>query len=152
MRAVVGADGRPHEKLTLSGELYLQTFGATDPDDVPEIVSQPRFARGEVWTTGLLYGAASAAVEVTPLVGLNGVLLANLTDPSALAMVSLSWSVSDEATVGAGVMAGLGAAIELLQMAMPLGRQGDWRDLAADALGVALSLLIWGVIRRFGRR
>jgi VanZ family protein len=39
---------------------------------------------------------------------------------------------------------GLGVAVELLQAGLGFGRHGDWRDLAADSVGVlaALALLV----------
>ncbi|MFD2787006.1 VanZ family protein [Hymenobacter rubripertinctus] len=44
---------------------------------------------------------------------------------------------------------GMGAAIELLQMGMDLGRNGEWSDILSDALGVvAGSALMW-FTRRF---
>jgi VanZ family protein len=46
----------------------------------------------------------------------------------------------------------LAVVVEALQGAMGLGRHADWRDLVADALGVAAALAIaWtvsGVVRR----
>lgn len=44
---------------------------------------------------------------------------------------------------------GLGAAIEVLQATMGFGRTGDWRDFAADSLGVGLALLAWLPLRRW---
>jgi hypothetical protein len=44
---------------------------------------------------------------------------------------------------------GLGIGIELLQAAMGFGRQGDWRDFAADSIGVGLALLAWMPLRRW---
>ncbi len=43
---------------------------------------------------------------------------------------------------------GLGAAIEVLQATMGFGRDGDWRDFAADSVGVATALLCWLPMRR----
>jgi VanZ family protein len=43
---------------------------------------------------------------------------------------------------------GLGAAIELAQATMGFGRDGDWRDLAADTVGVAVALGLYLLIRR----
>jgi VanZ family protein len=48
----------------------------------------------------------------------------------------------------AGFALALGALVEVLQAAMPLGRDGDWRDWIADSVGVAAALLIWAVARR----
>ena len=43
--------------------------------------------------------------------------------------------------VGVAVVA-IGGLIELLQGAMGLGRDAEWLDLVADALGVALGLIL----------
>lgn len=44
----------------------------------------------------------------------------------------------------------LGAAVEVVQRY--IGRDASWGDLLADALGVAVALLIWAVWRRFRPR
>ena len=44
----------------------------------------------------------------------------------------------------------LGAAVEVVQRY--IGRDASWGDLVADALGVAVALLIWAVWRRFRPR
>jgi len=50
-----------------------------------------------------------------------------------------------------GVFAFLfGAAIEVLQATMGWGRDGDWRDLVADSVGIAAAYLAWGLMRRRG--
>lgn len=46
----------------------------------------------------------------------------------------------------------LGALIELLQATMGFGRNGDWRDLLADALGVAAALALYVLAQRLRRR
>ncbi|HZZ70125.1 MAG TPA: VanZ family protein, partial [Phenylobacterium sp.] len=38
---------------------------------------------------------------------------------------------------------GFGAAVEILQAVMPFGRDGDWHDLAADSVGIAVAYLVW---------
>lgn len=45
----------------------------------------------------------------------------------------------------------LGAGIEILQSIMGFGRDGDWRDLVADSLGVAVVMLVWLALRRLRR-
>jgi VanZ family protein len=42
----------------------------------------------------------------------------------------------------------LGAVVEVLQATLPFGRDGDWRDWVADAVGVSLALLGWTLARR----
>jgi len=42
----------------------------------------------------------------------------------------------------------LGLTIEILQALMPYGRQGDWRDMAANSVGVLVGGTIWYLVRR----
>lgn len=113
VRAVVGADGRPGEKVSLAAEVYVQTLGTTDTDDYLAQLSGERYARGELWTVGVLYGAASVSYQISPLLTTSGALIGNLTDGSVLATASGAWSVADNADVVGGLYAGLGERPEL---------------------------------------
>jgi len=42
----------------------------------------------------------------------------------------------------------LGLAVEILQANMGFGRQGDWRDMAANSTGVATGFVIWSLAVR----
>lgn len=108
VRAVVGADWRPGDKTTLTGEAYVQTFGATNPSEYLDALGSSRVERGELWEAGQLYAAVAVAQEITPLVGGSVALIGNLRDPSALCSVALSWSVADNADIALGAYAGLG--------------------------------------------
>lgn len=44
-----------------------------------------------------------------------------------------------------------GGLIELLQSFVP-NRYAEWGDLGADALGIALGLLVWRILRRLVQR
>lgn len=110
VRAVVGADGRPGPKTTLMGELYVQTLGAGDPEGYLSVLSSERATRGELWLAGRYYAAVAVAQELTPLVSVNGSVIANLGDPSALLAVGGSCSLADEADLVFGGYWGLGEA------------------------------------------
>jgi len=43
-----------------------------------------------------------------------------------------------------------GAVIEVLQGTMGLGRDGDWHDLAADSVGIAVACVVWRLMLRAG--
>lgn len=43
----------------------------------------------------------------------------------------------------------LGALIEVLQMMMQLGRNGEWSDLISDSIGVLAGLLLMRAVRRW---
>ncbi|HEY3697070.1 VanZ family protein [Phenylobacterium sp.] len=47
---------------------------------------------------------------------------------------------------------GFGVLIEFLQAAMGFGRQGDWRDAAANTVGVLLVAAVHLLVRRLTRR
>lgn len=131
LRAAVGGDVRPTERLSLSSELYVQTLGAKDPADYLSTYTNERFARGELWAAGRYYGALAVGVQIAPT--LNGSLAAigNLADPSAMLSGSLAWSVSDNADFAAGFYYGLGkrpADLELAQLLDPVAVSGAIRS------------------------
>ncbi len=43
-----------------------------------------------------------------------------------------------------------GGTVEVLQATMGLGRDGDWHDLAADTVGIAMAYAAWFLMRRLG--
>lgn len=45
-----------------------------------------------------------------------------------------------------------GILIEIAQGDMPFGRDMDWRDFVADAVGVSASLALYALVRRARRR
>lgn len=78
----------------------------------------------------LLWDKAEHALAYLVLVGLSSVLFP-----------ARPWAI------GTYAMA-VGAVVEVLQSTMGLGRQGDWRDLLADGIGVAAGLLAAFLLRR----
>lgn len=141
VRAVVGADGRPTATTSLSGEVYLQTFGAKDPQDYLAQLDSPRFTRGEVWQMGQWYAALSVAQEIGPLLYANLSLISNLRDPSALLATGASWSVADNADVVFGGYFGLGPAPSPLSLQLSLDPQSFSPVLSVpDADAIAQSV------------
>ncbi len=68
-----------------------------------------------------------------------------------LAGVGLSFWPSRPARI-AGFAIALGLLVEVLQGTMDLGRDADWRDWAADSVGVGVALLVWMLARRLAMR
>jgi hypothetical protein len=116
VRAVAGADGRPTETTTITGEFYIQSFGATDPADYLDAVDSPRFTRGELWQMGQLYGAVAVVQEITPLIHVNASAITNLRDPSALLTLGGAWSVADNADVVFGGYLGVGEGTDIVEL------------------------------------
>ncbi|MBI5497570.1 MAG: hypothetical protein HY904_21340 [Deltaproteobacteria bacterium] len=109
LRGALGLDRRFESGLTLMGELYVQTFGAASADRYLEQARDPRYARGEAWALGRYYAAVSAGYELLPVLNTAVAVIANLGDPSLAVGPSLTWSVSDEAVVVAGLYTPVGA-------------------------------------------
>ncbi len=60
------------------------------------------------------------------------------------------WAALPWVALGVG-LAAYAAVTEILQAVLPIDRQGDVRDLAADVIGVAVGLLLSWVAVRFFR-
>ena len=104
-----------------------------------------------------LYAAASAVLLWLCLAPTQTLPSANMGDKiehtiAWLVLTSLGLGLSHQRPRAIAAYAlGLGALIEVLQATLGFGRQGDWRDLLADAIGVALALAGYALIRRFAR-
>jgi hypothetical protein len=77
-------------------EYYYNGFGQAGGDYSPAALAEnsellQRLARGELFNLGRHYLGVSATLEVTPLLNLSPNVFINLTDPSALAQVILSY-------------------------------------------------------------
>ena len=47
---------------------------------------------------------------------------------------------------------GLGLAVEVIQAIAPTGRQGDWRDFLADAVGVLIGVRVMQIVQKIRAR
>lgn len=112
VRAVVGADGRPTTTTTVSGEVYVQSVGKADSEDLLLTLNSDRWQRGELRVAGLAYIGLALNQEITPTLNLSLASMINLTDPSALLIPSLGWSVASNAEVALGGYIGVGKRAE----------------------------------------
>ncbi|MBL8923729.1 MAG: hypothetical protein JNJ54_33045 [Myxococcaceae bacterium] len=109
LRAVVGAEWRPHEKVLLGAEYHYNGFGALTPADYLSKLSSARVTRGEVFGAGRHAAAVMAVWQAHELAALSLVTLANLQDPSVLFIPSLEWSFAQSVLVRAGANLPVGA-------------------------------------------
>ncbi|MCB9781054.1 MAG: hypothetical protein H6742_20965 [Alphaproteobacteria bacterium] len=121
VRAVVGATWRPFATSTLSGEVYVQSNGETDPAQYLVQATNARYTRGELWALGRTYVGLSWAEELRPMISGSLSAIANVEDPSALLIPSVAVSVADNASMSAGAYVGLGARPDGLQFESELG-------------------------------
>lgn len=88
---------------------FGQRSGRYDPDSLannPDLVN--RIIRGELFSIGRHYLAASVMIEMTPLWGLTPTVLVNVSDPSGLFQLVTNYSVSDDMAFLASINVPLG--------------------------------------------
>jgi hypothetical protein len=97
----------------LSGflEYFRNGFGRADRGyslDELDAELTVRLARGQVFVTGRDYIAAGLRMQLTPLLEIDPVLITNLNDLSALALVRGSYSMTQNLSLDFGLRGGLG--------------------------------------------
>jgi hypothetical protein len=88
---------------------FGQSGGRYDPLSLaanPDLLL--RLARGQSFTLGRHYLAASVMIELTPLWSVTPVMLANVSDPSALLQLTMNYSLGDNMTLLGNVNIPLG--------------------------------------------
>lgn len=85
------------------------TGGAFDLASLPEYLAD-RLRRGQVFNSRQNYLAAGMSLEVTPLFTVSPTMIGGLDDASASALVTATYSLSDDLTLVAGAQAPLGPA------------------------------------------
>lgn len=110
-RFTVGIDRLLTPTLTLIGEASWNGFGAGDPADYARLAEADRVRRGEVVSLGRRYAGLSLAWQAHPLLTVTGAALLNRDDGSALFQPGVAWSVSDNVTLTAGLVASGGRGL-----------------------------------------
>ena len=110
-RFTVGIDRLLTPTLTLIGEASWNGFGAGDPADYARLAEADRVRRGEVVSLGRRYAGLSLSWQAHPLLTVTGAALLNRDDGSALFQPGVAWSVSDNVTLTAGLVASGGRGL-----------------------------------------
>lgn len=100
LSGTVGAEGRPHDKLMLSGGALWQDFGARTDDQYFELL-QHSTPHGEGWVylLGAAHGFAAMAWQAHPLVSVSGSVMVNLLDGSTMSQPAVGVNVADNADI-----------------------------------------------------
>ena len=112
VRAVAGADVRPTDELVLTGEYYFNGWGARHASGYLDVLRSDRVRRGEVFGAGRHYLGLIATWRESELLTVQGTVITNLADPSAIAVPSLEYWAAQHVLVRVGGY-------------LPLGRQPD---------------------------
>jgi len=113
VRATVGADRR----FTAAGrdlfavvEVQYDGYGAATPSELLRVAASPAYTRGEMQTLGRWTGATQVSFQIHPLVELDGLVLVDLDDGSALLGPGVSWSATSAASLRLGAFRSVGAS------------------------------------------
>src|SRR6185369_5815475 len=110
LRAVIGAELRPTEKLVLTVEYYFNGFGAADPSGYLAVLTSPRSRRGEIFGAGRHYAGLAANYAFTELLNLQLLAICNLQDPSAQLLPVLEYWFEQSVILRATAFLPIGAA------------------------------------------
>jgi len=91
---MAGLRFKPKKKITTSVEVFYNGFGTLDHARYLSTMASERVAIGEVVGLGQLYAGATFLWEVHPLVKIQGALISNVGDPSALLFSGVSYNVA----------------------------------------------------------
>ena len=112
-RAVLGSTFQLSSRLTGTVEGYWNGSGTTHPSLYAAEFDSPRFASGETYNVGVLYGGAVADVTLHALVHVAAAAIVNLVDGSALLAPSVHFSASTNTQLIAGGFFPIGKGPEL---------------------------------------
>jgi hypothetical protein len=109
LRAVVGCEWRPAKDWMLVAEYYFNGFGAASPAGYAGKMRSQRALAGEVYGAGRYYLGLSAVRKQTDLLSLQMLVLANLADPSVMAIPVAEYWAAQHVLVRIGGYIPLGA-------------------------------------------
>lgn len=107
-RGVIGAEARPHEKLLLMLEYSYSGYGSANPSRYAAILSSARVQRGEIFGAGKHQAALAANFLATEALTASLSVLANLSDPSAMVIPTLEYSVTQNVLLRGGLYVPIG--------------------------------------------
>ncbi len=110
-RGAVGVDRRfslAGRDLFAVAEVQVDGFGAASASGLTEVLASKPFARGEMQVLGRAEAALQASYQIHPLVALDLMGLADLSDGSLLLAPGASWLATAAGTVRVGIFTGFG--------------------------------------------
>ncbi|MCA9520479.1 MAG: hypothetical protein KC609_05885 [Myxococcales bacterium] len=108
VRGVLGATFKPTGKLTIVPELYFNGMGSWKPSEYLFVAGSERLSIGEFYNMGRFYVGCAVNWEVHALVTINGALMMNLRDPSALISAGVTYNLAQNVSLFGGLYVPIG--------------------------------------------
>ena len=110
LRTSVGLDYSFNGKTYTFIEYHYNGAGTDNPDNYLNNIDQSAYTRGGVYLLGVHYLAPGINHQLTPLVGLGGQLLINLTDPSIWLAPNVAYNIAEDIHLSVGGLISFGSA------------------------------------------
>jgi hypothetical protein len=112
VRASAGVDYNISPKLYGFLEYHFNSAGASLPGEYPSLIGKTPYRDGAVYLLGRHYLSVGTNGQISPLIALTGLLIANLDDSSLVFSPSFKYNVTENIDLGAGVYLGFGKSLE----------------------------------------
>ena len=89
-------------------EYHFSGVGAGEPEDYLDNFDRPAYTDGAVYLMGRHYFGPGLTFQITPLISLSGVVLANISDPSVFPSLQIEYNFAQDIYLSAGGFIGIG--------------------------------------------
>lgn len=108
VRASAGVDYNFNPKIYGFLEYHFNSAGRSEPGEYAALRGTTPYRDGAVYLLGRHYLSAGTNIQISPLVALTGLLIANLNDASLAVSPALAVSLAENIDLGGGAYVGLG--------------------------------------------
>ena len=89
-------------------EYHFSSVGARESEDYLANLDRPAYTDGAVYLMGRHYLVPGLTFQITPLIGLSGVVLSNVSDPSVFPSLQIEYNFAQDIYLSAGGFIGIG--------------------------------------------
>ena len=89
-------------------EYHFNGAGARKPENYLTNLERPAYTRGSVYLLGTHYLAPGVTHQVTPLIGISGQILLNLSDPSTWVAPQVAYNIAEDIHLSIGGFVSIG--------------------------------------------
>jgi len=111
-RGTIGADYSLRNGTYLFMEYHYNGAGVTDIEDWHKTIENPAYAGAAGYLVGKHYLVPGVVYQLTPLIILNGQILANLSDPSIFIMPSVEFNIAENIYLSGGAYLSFGSSLK----------------------------------------
>ena len=108
LRVSVGLDYSFSGRIYTFIEYHFNAAGTDNPSNYLSNIEQPAYTRGGVYLLGRHYLSPGINYQLTPLLGIRGQIVINLTDPSTWFVPQIAYNIAEDIHLTVGGMISVG--------------------------------------------